>query len=67
MNATSTWQVWDCGDLVDTFPDRARAEACRTDLLDDEAHNWPHLAALASRYITIVHVPQGDVTGRRRG
>lgn len=67
MKATGAWQVWDCGDLVETFPDLARAEACRTDLLDDEAHNWPHLADLASRCITIVHVHQDDVTGRRWG
>lgn len=52
-----TWQVWDCGDLVATFTDQVRAEACRADLLDEESHDWPHLADLASRCITVVHVP----------
>lgn len=56
---TDTWQVWDCGDLVATFADHLAAEECRAELLDQEKHDWPHLADLTTRCICVVHTTPG--------
>ncbi|WP_161958474.1 hypothetical protein [Ornithinimicrobium cavernae] len=67
MNTTGTWQVWDCGDLIGTFTNEHDASACRTDRLDMETHDWPHLGELTSRCICIVPIrSDGTSRGQRR-
>lgn len=64
MNTTDFWQVWDCGDLVATFTDPRAADECRTELLDQETHDWPPLADLTTRCICVVHITDGGAPVR---
>lgn len=59
MSSIGSWQVWDCGDLVASFTDRALAEQCRTGVLDEEIHAWPDLANLTPRCVTVIHHDAG--------
>lgn len=56
MNTDSTWQVWDCGDLVATFTDPRAAAECRAELLDQELHAWPQLGDLTTRCVCVVRI-----------
>lgn len=54
QEATTTWQVWDCGDLIGTFPTWQAAMACRAGRLDLARRDWPQLAGLSAQTVCVI-------------